>query len=183
MTVSPKSPIHHKAPRSQQRKKSPSAKSAAFGENFSRYAASTGGALDDYTRSMRQYLDNGDADLKPRNSREASPEFCWRDLGELPQIPDDALSSRNNSLNPVLQPSEGRRESRDSTAAQDQDQDQDHEQDDMADDHSTSSLSSHVSNLHISSNRHRTGRHDNRPQHDHHDFHHKKSSSKKYCVT
>lgn len=146
MTVASKTPIQHHQHKPATKK---SSLKSTLTKAFSRHAATTG-ALDEYTRSMRNYLDHSDdVDLHGRSSREASPEFCWRDLNDI-HLPNTALAS--NAIAHRLQDASydsSRRESR-STNGHDP-HGVDHDQDDSNDEKEseTSSLSSRISAMHI----------------------------------
>jgi hypothetical protein len=161
MAVSSKTPIGKSTYRSHSTKKS--SKSSANNRN-----AAVAGALDEYTRSMREYLDH--SDFKPDTSREGSPEFCWRELNELPKVELASASGTDNAA------SIDRRHSHDSyTSQQNYQHNHDHYQirqyenkktisETSDDDQIDKSLSRKVSSLRIGSGAV------------------KKSSSKKYCV-
>jgi hypothetical protein len=101
MTVS-KTPIHHRPHKTATKKSSLKSTLTAA---FTRHAA-TSGALDEYKRSISDYLDHtDDIDLshgqsRSRTSRSASPEFQWRDLADI-NLPNDALSTTSHHNNGI----------------------------------------------------------------------------------
>ena len=143
MTVASKTPIQHHQHKPATKK---SSLKSTLTKAFSRHAATTG-ALDEYTRSISEYLDHSDdVDLQGRSSRETSPEFCWRELNDI-HLPNNALSSTTHAHRLHQDSSfSSRRESRSTTGHE-------HENDADDDDETkseTSSLSSRISAMHIS---------------------------------
>lgn len=152
MTVASKTPIQHHQHKPATKK---SSLKSTLTKAFSRHAATTG-ALDEYTRSMREYLDHSDdVDLHGRSSRETSPEFCWRDLNDI-HLPNTALSSNAIAHRLAQQGGDSsydssRRESRSTNGHDPYPHGVDHDADDSNDEKEseTSSLSSRISAMHI----------------------------------